>query len=225
MISGLVEEGGITLTEQLESVSLPSFSAEAVSDLSAETPSDSGKAYQAGERGKTPFTMPKYDLSPQSGTGNTGTRLKVSLARLKLEAHEQEMQSQLQLKLEIRKAELQAETEKAVRLRQLGLEASETGRSAPRGSGMSPPSTTSTSSPKMVFDISKHVALVPVFRDNEVDSYFNVFERIAAALQWPPKIWTLLLQCKMHGKAIGHAIVALPVEDRLNYETVKTAIL
>ena len=140
MISGLVEEGGITLTEQLESVSLPSFSAEAVSDPSAETPSDSGKAYQAGERGKTPFTMPKYDLSPQ------------------------------------------------------------------------------------IFPHREHVALVPVFRDNEVDSYFNVFERIAAALQWPPEIWTLLLQCKMHGKA-QDAMGALPVEDSLNYETVKTAIL
>ena len=35
------------------------------------------------------------------------------------------------------KAEIQAET--AVRLKQLELEASETGRSAPRGSGMSPP--------------------------------------------------------------------------------------
>ena len=76
----------------------------------------------------------------------------------------------------------------------------------------------------MVFDISKHVALVPVFRDSEVDSYFNVFERIAAALQWPPEIWTLLLQCKMHGKA-QDAMGALPVEDSLNYETVKMAIL
>ena len=51
-----------------------------------------------------------------------------------------------------------------------------------------------------------------------------MFERIAAALQWPPEIWTLLLQCKMHGKA-QDAMAALPVEDSLNYETVKTAIL
>ena len=217
-----MEQGVITMTEQLESMSLPSASAEAATDPSAETPSDSGKAYQAGERGKTPFTMPKYDLSPPSGTGSTGARFKVRLARLQLEAHEREMQAQLQFRLEIRKAEIQAET--AVRLKQLELEASETGRSAPRGSGMSPPSTTSTSSPKVVFDISKHVALVPVFRDSEVDSYFNVFERIAAALQWPPEIWTLLLQCKMHGKA-QDAMGALPVEDSLNYETVKMAIL
>jgi hypothetical protein len=44
-----VEQGVITMTEQLESMSLPSASAEATTDPSAETPSDSGKAYQAGE--------------------------------------------------------------------------------------------------------------------------------------------------------------------------------
>lgn len=186
----------ISVTEQLESVSLPSSSAEAGGGPSTETPSGSGKVYKAGERAKTPFTLPKYDPSPPSSTGHTEARLKVRLARLQLEAHEQEAQAQLQL--EMRKIELQAETERAVRLRQLELETSDTGRSAPRGSGMSPPS---TSSPNVVFDISKHLAMVPVFRDNEVDSYFNVFERIAAALQWPREVWTLLLQCKMHGKA------------------------
>ncbi len=33
-----------------------------------------------------------------------------------------------------------------------------------------------------IFDVSKHIALVPQFREIEVDSYFNVFERIASAL-------------------------------------------
>lgn len=50
----------------------------------------------------------------------------------------------------MRKVELLAETERA--MRQLELEA------------------------KIVFDICKHVALIPAFQDNEVDSYFNVFE-------------------------------------------------
>lgn len=224
VIGGLVEQGAITLTEQMESVPLPSSSAEAESGPSTETPAADEKVSQAGERGKTPFTLPRYDPSPQSSTGHTEARLKVRLARLQLEARERETQSQLQLQLEIRKAELQAETERAVRLRQLELEASNMGQSAPRDSGITPPSTTSTSPPKKVFDISKHVALIPVFRDNEVDSYFNVFERIAVALQWPPEVWTLLLQCKMHGKA-QDAMAALPVEDSLDYETVKKAIL
>ncbi len=38
------------------------------------------------------------------------------------------------------------------------------------------------------FDISRHLTLVPVFRDNEVDSYFGAFERIAAALHWPRRL-------------------------------------
>ncbi len=42
---------------------------------------------------------------------------------------------------------------------------------------------------------------MPVFRDNEVDSYFGAFERIAAALRWPREVWSLLIQCKLTGKA------------------------
>ncbi|XP_030270481.1 uncharacterized protein LOC115580348 [Sparus aurata] len=134
VIGGLVEQGAITLTEQMESVPLPSSSAEAESGPSTETPAADEKVSQAGERGKTPFTLPRYDPSPQSSTGHTEARLKVRLARLQLEARERETQSQLQLQLEIRKAELQAETERAVRLRQLELEASNMGQSAPRDS-------------------------------------------------------------------------------------------
>ena len=52
-----------------------------------------------------------------------------------------------------------------------------------------------------VFDISRHIALVPPFRESEVDSYFSASERIAAALSWPKEFWSLLLQCKLVGKA------------------------
>lgn len=51
------------------------------------------------------------------------------------------------------------------------------------------------------FDITKHVTLVPPFREAEVDSYFSAFERIAAALNWPKEFWALLLRCKLIGKA------------------------
>lgn len=146
VISGLVEQGVIILTEQLESAPFSSSLVEE-SGPDTKTPSGSGEG-QAGEQRKTPFTLPRYDPSPQSA-GNTEARLKVRLARLQLEAHERETQSQLQLQLEIRKAELQAETEKAVRLRQLELEAVDTGRNVIRGSGMSLPSTTTTSSPNL----------------------------------------------------------------------------
>lgn len=59
----------------------------------------------------------------------------------------------------------------------------------------------STSLPSITFpttfDVSKHIALVPLFRE----TYFAAFERIASALQWPSDVWPLLLQCKIHGEA------------------------
>ncbi|XP_026019405.1 NLR family CARD domain-containing protein 3-like [Astatotilapia calliptera] len=61
------------------------------------------------------------------------------------------------------------------------------------------PDTSTVTSPS--FDITKHVKLVPPFREAEVDSYFDAFERIAAALSWPKEFWALLLQCKLIGKA------------------------
>ena len=42
------------------------------------------------------------------------------------------------------------------------------------------------------FDVSKHVKLVPLFCESEVDSYFGAFERIAMALQWPRDVWAIL---------------------------------
>lgn len=72
--------------------------------------------------------------------------------------------------------------------------------------------------------MSKNILLVPPFRDTEVDSYFAAFERVASALRWPFDVWPLLLQCKMHGTA-REAVAPLPLEDSLNYDLVKMAIL
>ena len=81
-----------------------------------------------------------------------------------------------------------------------------------------------SSAPVSTFDVSRHIALVPPFRESEVECYFNAFERIAAALHWPQDIWPLLLQCKLTGKA-QEACAALSIEDSLKYDVVKSAIL
>lgn len=65
---------------------------------------------------------------------------------------------------------------------------------------------------------------MPQFRETEVDSYFRVFERIASTLHWPKEVWPLLLQCKLTGKA-QDVCATLSVEDSVNYEVVKAAIL
>lgn len=171
--------------------------------------------------GKTPRTLPKFvPLSPGSSTEKDPTRVKVRLARLQLESEEQARKADRELCLQIRRLEIEAETK--VKLRQLELEAQQLAQSA-----VPVQSATSDffhSLPKDHFDISKHVALVPPFREAEVDSYFNTFERLAIALKWPEDMWPLLLQCKIHGKA-QEVVSVLPLADSLHYDTVKEAIL
>lgn len=82
----------------------------------------------------------------------------------------------------------------------------------------------STSQSTTAFDVSKHIALVPPFRESEVDSYFTAFERIAATLHWPKSVWSLLLQCKLVGKA-QEVCASLAIEDSLQYDVVKATVL
>ena len=72
--------------------------------------------------------------------------------------------------------------------------------------------------------MSRHISLVRVYRESEVESYFGAFERIAAALRWPTDVRAILLQCKLTGKA-QEACASLSVEDGLVYDKVKNAIL
>ena len=81
----------------------------------------------------------------------------------------------------------------------------------------------STTSPTD-FDIGKHILLVPDFEETEIDSYFKVFERIATTLKWPANMWSLLLQCKLVGKA-REVCAALSMEQFSKYDVVKQTIL
>ncbi len=74
------------------------------------------------------------------------------------------------------------------------------------------------------FDVSKHIVLVPQFRETEVDSYFSALERIATSLRWPKEVWSLLLQCRLFGKA-QEVCSMLSLEESLKYGSVKSAIL
>ena len=99
---------------------------------------------------------------------------------------------ELSLTLRIRELEVEA-----MHLRLRALEMEQGAAAAARPSTTRSPSPT----PQDSFDVSRHIALVPPFRESEVDSYFNAFERIAATLKWPKNVWSLLLQCKLVGKA------------------------
>lgn len=72
-----------------------------------------------------------------------------------------------------------------LRIRALELEWS--ARPTPTTIGMS------LSSTPEQFDVRRHNALVPQFREREENSYFSAFENIVATLKWPKDVWSLLL--------------------------------
>lgn len=171
--------------------------------------------------------LPPFDpFSPGSVDSRDGARLKVRLARLQYEAQEkaQARQAEQNLRLEVRRLEIEAETQ--VKLRQLDLEAMKVaaGSAAQPNPGQLSDAPPRSDPSQVTFDISKHIALVPQFRESEVDSYFNAFERIATSLRWPKEVWSLLLQCKLIGKA-QEVCSTLSLEESLKYESMKSAIL
>ncbi|KAI2665219.1 Retrovirus-related Pol polyprotein from transposon 17.6 [Labeo rohita] len=104
-------------------------------------------------------------------------------------------------------------------------------RSRPLSTSVSSPASTPTTpvtsrveKDAQEFDVSKYIKLVSPFRESEVDAYFVAFERIAGKLKWPRDMWALLLQCSFTGKA-QEICASLPIEQSLDYEVVKTAVL
>ena len=177
--------------------------------------SDASADMQAGAEAKPPATLPRFNpLSPTLSMSSQDARLKVRLARLQMEAERGERQAEREHQLEIQRIE----AEKEVKLRRLELEAASAARSTQ----------TTLSSPLAssfgTLDVTKQMALVPQFRESEIDSYFGVFERIAVSMQWPKEVWPLLLQCKLSGKA-QEVLASISLEDSLDYEIVKTTVL
>lgn len=132
--------------------------------------------------------LPPFDpFSPGSTDSREGARLKVRLARLHYEVQEKAhaRQAELDLRLEVRKLEIEAD--KQVQLRKLELEAAKvTSGSAVRANpAQVPQSLPLADVSRDTFDVSKHIALVPQFRQTEVDYFFSAFERIASSLCWP----------------------------------------
>ncbi len=176
--------------------------------------------------------MDPVDLPP-----STDPRLAIRLKELDLELSKQRYQSQL---LHARTVEI--ESQRAIKLKELELELRNKSPGRPTAAdalGVSMPAplpiNASTPSPipaprrnqqvsQPAFDVSRQISLVPPFRESEMDTYFTVFERIAAMLNWPQNVWPLLLQCKLVGKA-QEVCSALTLEQSLDYGVMKNAVL
>ncbi|XP_041364137.1 uncharacterized protein LOC121379557 [Gigantopelta aegis] len=74
------------------------------------------------------------------------------------------------------------------------------------------------------FRLSEAYRLVPVFEENHVDKFFQLFERMAQELLWPKEKWSLLAQSRFRGKA-SEAYSALSDGSARDYEVLKEAVL
>ena len=136
-------------------------------------------------------------------------REKIELEKEKLEREE---------RLEIEKEKFKFEIEEKERERQFQLRMKEIELND-KSKSKSLPLATST-----VFDVTKHIRLVPPFQEKEVDKYFLHFEKVAENLKWPREHWTLLLQSVVIGKA-REIYTQLSLEQSSDYDTVKEFIL
>lgn len=153
----------------------------------------------------------------------------IRLKELELKVKQQENEN-LRLKLKV----VEVEADRDIKLRRLDLQAKEIkpipvprSRASSISSSASTPVTPVASNLEQniqEFDVCKYIKLVPPFRESEVDAYFVAFERIAGKLRWPNDMWALLLQCSLTGKA-QEICASLPIEQSLDYEVVKTAVL
>ncbi|KAJ8048081.1 hypothetical protein HOLleu_00253 [Holothuria leucospilota] len=69
-----------------------------------------------------------------------------------------------------------------------------------------------------------HVKFVPKFQEDNVEKFFNHFEKLGEQLKWPRDKWSILIQSNFTGKA-QEVYSALSIEDSMDYDKVKKAIL
>ena len=147
-------------------------------------------------------------------------REKIELEKEKLEREERLEKEKLEReeRLEIEKEKLRFENEEKERerlfqLRIKEIEFNEKSKSKSLSSDTS-----------KIFDVTKHIRLVPPYQEKEVDKYFLQFEKVAENLKWPKEHWTLLLQSVVIGKA-REIYTQLSLEQSSDYDTVKEFIL
>ncbi|XP_068241889.1 uncharacterized protein [Palaemon carinicauda] len=74
------------------------------------------------------------------------------------------------------------------------------------------------------FQVDNAVKSVPIFVENEVDSFFLQFEKVAEQREWPRTSWSTLVQTSFRGKA-REVFAALSLDDSKDYERVKSEVL
>lgn len=198
------------------------------------------------------LSMPKFEpisLSMKASPKlRSDWRVKIWLALLQLEAQDRAQARQDDLKRQIKMYRTDADTK--LRLRQMELQVAQdlgppkqttfktqTSLNSTSETAAGPSSSSIVSSNSVpaaaaysesvviyTFDVAKNIAIVPPFREKEVEAYFQTFEQIASALKWPTEVWALMLQCKLTGRA-QEVCASLSLEESVQYDAMKIVIL
>ena len=114
-------------------------------------------------------------------------------------------------KLKFVKEEKEREREFQIRIEEIEMQKKAKSKSVPLDSSK-------------IFDVTKHIRLVPPFQEKEVDQCFLHFETVTENFEWPKEHWILLLQSVVIDKA-REIYTQLSLEQSSNYDTVKELIL
>ncbi|KAJ8022797.1 hypothetical protein HOLleu_37791 [Holothuria leucospilota] len=129
----------------------------------------------------------------------------VRLREMKMQKEKEERDMQMQKEKEEREMQMQKEEEE----REMQMQREKEARERLDTGG---------------FDVSKHVKFVPKFQEDNVEKFFNHFEKLGKQLKWPRDKWSILIQSNFTGKA-QEVYSALSIEDSMDYDKVKKAIL
>ena len=142
----------------------------------------------------------------------------VSILDKKVEIEEQMSEVELKLQITLKQMELEhemkvkeMESHNAIQMKQMELKLKEL-ENKNKGDNKTP------------FDVTRHMKIVPEFRESEVDQFFQHFEKTASLHSWPKEHWTLLVQHKFIGKA-REIYASLRSDQSNDYEFVKQQIL
>ncbi|KAJ8017690.1 hypothetical protein HOLleu_44717 [Holothuria leucospilota] len=107
------------------------------------------------------------------------------LKRLEMQMQKEKEEREMQMQKEKEEREMQMQREEKAREHEFRMKQLELG-------------VIKGSDPKVgldtgVFDISKHVKFVPKFQEDNVEKFFNRFEKLGEQLKWPRDKWSILI--------------------------------
>ncbi len=179
-------------------------------------------------------TISKKLWGEEPPTGNSDVlalkRLELELLKLKIEsdreAHERARQADVEAHERARQADAEAHEraerahERTLQLRQADAEAIALAHDRAMEKLAAQNYHQNKNNEKVSYDLK----FVPKFSENQADTFFRSFEKVATKLEWPQNLWPVIVQRELVGRA-QEVFSSLSAEQSEDYNVVKKAVL